>query len=55
VCTKVKVDRIKAMLIIAKAQKVSNKNHNRREKRYYWCGECRSYHTTSTKKWEQLN
>jgi hypothetical protein len=47
ICNKRKVDEIKAMLIIANANKPTQKSFKRREKRYYWCDECSSYHTTS--------
>lgn len=46
-CTKKKLDCIKAMLIIANAQKKTQKNWNRNEIRYYFCSECNAYHTTS--------
>lgn len=46
-CKKKKVDRIKAMLIIANAQKRTQTNFNRMERRYYFCKECNAYHTTS--------
>ena len=48
-CNKKKVDRIKAMLIIANSKKRTQRNFNRNEIRYYWCYECNSYHTTSQK------
>ena len=44
-CNKVKLDRIKAMMLIAKA-KICN-NFVCKEKRYYFCKECNAYHTTS--------
>lgn len=47
-CRKIKLDKIKAMLIVAKSIK-NIKNHNRREIRIYFCKECKSYHTTSKK------
>lgn len=46
-CNKKKVDKIKAMLIIANSNKRSQKNFARKEKRYYWCKQCKSYHTSS--------
>ena len=49
-CSKKRLDKIKAMLIIANATKVSKKGFNRKEKRYYWCDECNCYHTTSKNK-----
>lgn len=45
-CSKKKLDKIKAMLIIAKNSN-GNSNSNRQEKRYYYCAECKSWHTTS--------
>ena len=46
-CNKKKFDKIKVMMIIANAKKPSQKNHNRRESKYYFCLECGAYHTTS--------
>jgi hypothetical protein len=48
-CVKKKIDKIKAMMIIANAQKATQTNFNRTEKRLYWCNECNAYHTTSLK------
>jgi hypothetical protein len=48
-CKKKKLDRIKAMMIIANANKQTQFNFNRKEIRYYWCEECQSYHVTSQK------
>lgn len=48
-CKKKKLDKIKAMMIVANAQKKSQKNFNRREVRFYHCSECNAYHTTSKK------
>ena len=48
-CVKKKLDRIKALFIISQAQKQSKLNFNRNERRFYWCSECKSYHTTSKK------
>ena len=48
-CVKKKIDRIKAMLIIANSKKRTQKNFNRKQIRYYWCEDCNSYHTTSQK------
>jgi hypothetical protein len=48
-CKKKKLDKIKAMLIIANAQKQTQKNFDRKEIRTYFCDECNSYHTTSKK------
>jgi hypothetical protein len=49
-CGKIKLDKIKAMLIIANSQKKTQKNFNRKEKRIYYCLECDAYHTTSKSK-----
>lgn len=46
-CKKKKLDKIKAMLIIANSNKSSQSSFNRKEKRWYWCNECKAYHTTS--------
>jgi hypothetical protein len=48
-CNKKRVDRIKAMMIIANSQKQTQKCINRKEVRYYFCKECNAYHTTSKK------
>lgn len=48
-CSKKKLDKIKAMLIIANAQKQTQTNFNRKEIRFYFCLECNAYHTTSNK------
>lgn len=48
-CSKKKLDKIGAMLIIANSQKKTQKNFNRKEKRFYFCEECQAYHTTSKK------
>lgn len=48
-CQKKKLDKIKAMLIVANAQKRTQKNFNRNEIRIYFCEECKAYHTTSKK------
>ena len=47
-CVKRKLDKIRAMLIVAGS--LNSKNKNRQECRYYWCGNCRAYHTTSQPK-----
>lgn len=47
-CVKLKLDNIGAMLVIANARKYTQKNFNRREKRKYYCQECKAWHTTST-------
>lgn len=49
VCKKRKLDKIKAMLIIANAQKRTQNNFNRKEIRFYYCEEHKAYHTTSKK------
>ena len=46
-CHKKKLDKIKAMLIVANAQKRTQKNFNRKEIRVYFCPECKFYNTTS--------
>jgi len=48
-CNKRKFDKIKAMMIVANAQKKTQNNFNRREIRVYFCSECNAYHTTSKK------
>jgi hypothetical protein len=48
-CNKKKLDKIKAMMIVANAKKQTQKNFNRREIRVYFCSECDAYHTTSKK------
>lgn len=48
-CNKKKLDKIKAMMIVANTQKRTQKNFNRKEIRYYFCSECNCYHTTSKK------
>lgn len=47
---KKKLDKIKAMLIVANAQKPTQKNFNRKEIRIYYCEGCKAWHTTSKKK-----
>jgi hypothetical protein len=49
ICHKKKLDKIKAMMIIANSQKRTQKNFNRKEIRWYFCEECKSYHVTSKK------
>lgn len=51
ICKKKKIDKIKAMMIIANSQKESQKSRKRKEKKYYWCNVCKSYHTTSKNKY----
>lgn len=46
-CNKKKLDKIKAMLIVANSQKRTQKNFKRKEIRVYFCRECKTYHTTS--------
>lgn len=48
-CQKKKLDKIKAMLIVANAQKRTQNNFNRKEIRIYFCEECNAWHTTSKK------
>lgn len=48
-CQKKKLDKISAMLIVANAQKQSQKNFKRKEIRVYFCLECKAWHTTSKK------
>lgn len=48
-CSKKKLDKIKAMLIIANANKPTQKNFNRKEIKQYFCQECNAWHTTSKK------
>lgn len=50
-CGKKKLDKIKAMLIIANANKPTQKNFKRKETRYYWRAACSAYHTTSKKQY----
>ena len=49
-CKKKKLDKIKAMIIVANAKKATQINFNRKEIRYYFCNICLSYHTTSKNK-----
>lgn len=46
-CGKKRLDKIKAMMIVANAQSPSQKNHKRKETAYYFCDKCKSYHVTS--------
>lgn len=46
-CNKLKIDKIKALFIVANSKK--SLNFNRRENRIYYCIECKSWHTTSQK------
>jgi hypothetical protein len=48
-CDKKKFDKIKAMMIVAYAQKRAQKNFARRECRVYYCPKCKAWHTTSQK------
>ena len=48
-CNKKKLDKIKAMFIVANAQKSTQKDFNRKEVRIYFCEKCKAYHTTSKK------
>jgi len=47
ICHKKSFDKIGAMLILSKVKSSRNSNFNRREKRYYFCNQCKSYHLTS--------
>ena len=49
-CTKKKLDKIKAMMIVANSQKATQKHFNRRETRFYYCDICKCWHTTSKSK-----
>lgn len=51
-CKKKKLDKIGALLVIANAQKPTQKNFKRRELRLYWCNKCQAYHTTKRKSYE---
>jgi DNA integrity scanning protein DisA with diadenylate cyclase activity len=48
-CKKRKFDKIGAMLVIANAQKSTQTNFNRKERKHYWCVNCKAYHVTSKK------
>ena len=48
-CNKSNLDKITAMMIVAKAQKQRPNNFKRKEKRVYFCSDCNAYHTTSKK------
>jgi len=48
-CQKKKFDKIGAMLVLAKIKRPGQKNFSRKEKRYYYCTECKTYHLTSKK------
>jgi uncharacterized protein YlaI len=48
-CVKKKFDRIKALMVVANAQKPTQKNIKRKEIRVYYCTDCKAYHTTSKK------
>lgn len=49
-CCKQKLNRLSAMLLVAKNKSPINKKHKRRETRVYWCSKCGAYHTTSKAK-----
>lgn len=51
-CNKRVLDKIGAMLVIAKSQSRVQKNFNRGEIRYYYCKICMGYHTTKSRKKE---
>lgn len=38
-----KLDKIKAMLLIAKSQSLSNRKHKRNERKIYFCQLCKAY------------
>lgn len=46
-CSKKRFDKIGAMFVIANAKKESQTNPLRRERRYYFCKDCKAYHVTS--------
>lgn len=48
-CNKKKLDKLKALMIVANAQKQKQRNFDRKEARVYFCSECNAYHTTSKK------
>jgi len=48
-CDKKRLDKINAMLIVANAQKQTQRNFKRKELRVYFCEKCNAYHTTSKK------
>ena len=48
-CDKKCFDKVGAMFVVAKSQRKNKKNFKRREIRVYFCGECKAWHTTSTK------
>lgn len=48
-CTKKKFDRIGALMVVANAQRKTQKSIKRKEKRIYFCKECNAFHTTSKK------
>jgi hypothetical protein len=53
-CKKKKFDRIKALIVIANANKPSQTNFNRKEKRIYFCTICKYFHVTSKNKLKNL-
>jgi len=44
-CSKKKLDKLTAMWIVAQGK--NGNRPRRKEIRYYWCIDCKSYHTTS--------
>ena len=46
-CEKKKLDKIKALMIVANSKKHTQKNFHRKEIRVYFCAKCKAYHTTS--------
>ena len=49
-CHKKAMDKIKALMLIAKNKGANNHNFNRRERRCYYCKYCNAYHVTSSNK-----
>jgi len=48
-CVKKKFGRIRALMVVANAQKPTQKSIKRKEVRVYFCKECKAFHTTSKK------
>lgn len=46
-CHKRKFDKIGVMFALSQTKRQANYNHNRQEKRYYYCSECNAWHLTS--------
>lgn len=49
-CHKKAMDKISALMLIAKNKGSRNRNFKRREIREYYCGYCNAYHVTSKNK-----